>query len=253
MQRKHVYSTLVPDALAIIAACTESRPLMELAVALRAVVSGTVFLPPDRAETISRIARDLTNAQWNLQAHVTLKDPIVQHLAKQFCRACIQAVPLTAENPTRDLNWKARVKAALTQDASLRSHAKLLLQNVRLRVTPAQAMPVQAAPAQATNATPPPKRDTAELHALAKKVAEELVRRREAQKARAAEANATPAQPAERVQPQDLSSIAESTSPPKKRRVFRNVAARARYASMPPILGLCPTSAIPDQVHPGLS
>jgi hypothetical protein len=40
MQALDVYSTLVPDALAIIAACTESQPLMELAVALRAVVRG---------------------------------------------------------------------------------------------------------------------------------------------------------------------------------------------------------------------
>jgi len=253
MQRKHVYSTLVPDALALIAACTESRPLMELAIALRAVVSGTVLLLGDRVETISRIARDLTNKHWNVQAHVTLTNPMVRYYAKAFCQACIQAVPLTAENPKRDSAWQARVKVALTHDPILRAHAKQLLGQIRLRVTPAQVKPVQATPVQPVNTTPPPKRDKAELYALAKKFAEELVRRREAQKVRAAQANATPAQqPAERAQAEALSSIADPASTPKKRPVFRNVAVRARYASMSPILGLYSSFATPE-LHPGFS
>jgi hypothetical protein len=187
MQRKHDYSTLVPDALAIIAACTNARPSMELAVALRAVVTGTVLLPPDRAETISRIAADLMNPRWNLQAHITLKDPLVQYHARAFFRACIQAVPPTADNPKRDLVWQGRVKTALERDASLQAHAKAFLQGIKLRVTPAQAA---ATPSIA------PKRDKAELHAKAKQFAEEFVRRQEAQKARAAEAVAANSAPA---------------------------------------------------------
>jgi len=248
MHRTNAQSTIVPDAIAIIAACTGSRAMMELAVALRAIVSGAVLLPPDRADAISRIAADLMNPQWNMQAHLTLKNPLAQYFAKAFCRACIQAVPLTPENPTRDLRWQQRVKEVLERDASLQSHAMLLLQQVKLRVTSAQPV---VAPAITVNAPPSPKYDKAELHAKARQFAEEFVRRREAQKARAREANATvplnqsapSAEPTPPVQPQ---SIAESASTPRRARVLRNAASLARYASMQPLLGVCPTSGIPS-------
>lgn len=158
MNRTNAQSTLVPDALATIAACVHSQPLMELAVALRAIVTGSLSLPADRVDAISRITRDLANSQRCLQAHLTLNDPRVKYYAKAFCRACIQAVPLTAENPTRDLVWQARVKVALIQDASLQSHAKLLLDHVRLRVTSAQTNPTPLHRANGTmpNCTPKP-------------------------------------------------------------------------------------------------
>lgn len=256
MNRTNAQSTLVPDALAMIAACANSRPLMELAVALRAIVTGTLLLPADRVDTISRITRDLANSQWCLQAYLTLNDPRVKYYAKAFCRACIQAVPLTAENPTRDLVWHDRVKTTLIQDASLQSHAKLLLEHVRLRVTLAQEV---TAPATQSNATPPHKYDKTELHAKAKQFAEEILRRHQAQKAQAA-ANTPlavtsvpePKQPPEPAQP-DIPTVSEFAPTPTKRRVFRNAAGRARYLSMPTNPSLCFASAIRDQFRPGLS
>jgi len=256
MHRTNAQSTLVPDAIAIIAACTGSRAMMELAVALRAIVTGAVLLPADRAEAISRIASDLMNPQWNMQAHLTLNHPAVKYFAKTFCRACIQAVPLTPENPTRDLRWQQRVKELLERDVSLQSHAMLLLQQIKLRVTPAEPV---VAPAIATSATPTPKYDKAELHAKARQLAEEFVRRREEQKARAEEANATPApvhQPAPPAEPAPTGrplSIAEPAPAPRRARVLRNAASLARYASMQPLLGSCPTSVTSEQLHPGFS
>ena len=238
MHGANVQSTLIPDAMAIIASCTGSRSLMELAVALRAIATGKILLPPDRSETSARIAQDLMNRRWNLEAHVTLVDPRVQYFAKAFCIACIQAVPLTAENPTRDLVWQTRVRATLAQDALLQSHAKLLLQHIRLRVTPAQPAVV---PAIAANANQSPKRDKAELHARAKQFAEEFVRRWEAQKAQAAVTNTLPSVSNPVQVPQavpEAPSIAAPAPISRRVRVFRNVAARARYASVPPILGL---------------
>jgi len=258
MHRTNAQSTVVPDAIAIIAACTGSRAMMELAVALRAIVTGAVMLPGDRAETISRIATDLMNPRWNLEAHLTLEHPAVKYFAKAFCRACIQAVPLTPDNPTRDLKWQQRVKEVLERDASLQSHANLLLQQIKLRVTPAQPL---VAPAVAANAPPSPKYDKAELHAKARQFAEEFVRRREAQKAQAAAAIAPPPvaapvnpsaqhEPAPSAQPQ---SIAEPGPAPKRARVLRNAASLARYAATPPLLGLCPTHVASEQIHPGFS
>lgn len=258
MHRTNAQSTLVPDALAIIAACTGSRSMMELAVALRAIVTGAVLLPPDCGETISRIAADLTNPQWNMQAHLTLNHPVVKYFAKAFCRGCIQAVPLSPENPTRDLLWQERVKEVLERDVVLQSDAKLLLQQIKLRVTPAQAV----APTIAARATQPHQCDKAELHAKVRKLAEEFVRLRKGHKARAAEAivappvaapENSPVRTVEPTPPVQPPSIAESAPTPSKRRVLRNAAAFARYASMPPLLGLCPTSATPEQLHPGFS
>jgi len=229
---------------------------MELAVALRAIVTGAVMLPSDRAETISRIASDLMNPQWNMQAHLTLNHPVVKYVAKAFCQACIQAVPLTPENPTRDLVWQQRVKEALERDASLQSHAKQLLQQIKLRVTPAQPV---VAPAIAANASRSPKYDKAELHAKARQFAEEFVRRREAQKAQAAAASAPPIPVAPLNPPEEPAPLAqplgtaESSPAPRRARVLRNAASLARYASMQPLLGLCPTSMSSEQVYPGFS
>jgi len=256
MHRTNAQSTIVPDAIAIIAACTGSRAMMELAVALRAIVTGAVLLPPDRAETISRIAVDLMNPRWNLEAHLTLEHPVVKYFAKAFCRGCIQAVPLTPENPTRDLMWQQRVKEVFERDASLQNHAKLFLQHIKLRVTPAQPA---AVPAIAATAKTSPKYDKAEIHAKARQFAEEFVRRREAQKARAAEASALltpvqqPALPAEPTPPVQPQSIAEPAPALQRARVLRNAASLARYAAMQPLLGSCPTSATSEQLHPGFS
>lgn len=192
MHRTNAQSTIVPDAIAIIAACTGSRAMMELAVALRAIVTGAVLLPGDRAETISRIASDLMNPRWNMQAHLTLNHPAVKYFAKAFCRACIQAVPLTPENPTRDLIWQQRVKEALGRDASWQSHAKLFLQQIKLRVTPPQPVvaPVIAATGPTTH-----KYDKAELQAKARQFVEEFLRRRETQKAQAVAAQSSEPNP----------------------------------------------------------
>jgi hypothetical protein len=258
MHRTNAQSTIVPDAIAIIAACTASRAMMELAVALRAIVTGAVMLPGDRAETISRIATDLMNPRWNLEAHLTLNHPAVKYFAKAFCRACIQAVPLTPDNPTRDLKWQQRVKEVLERDASLQSHAKLLLQQIKLRVTPAQPV---VAPVIAANAPSSPKYDKAELQAKARLFAEEFVRRRDAQKAQAEAAKVSPPpvalvnaqtqeDPAPSAQPP---SITEPAPAPRRARVLRNAAALARHASMPPLLGICPMSATPEQLYPGFS
>ncbi len=232
MHRTNAQSTIVPDALAIIAACSESRSLMELAVALRAVVSGTVLLPPDRVETISRIATDLMNPRWNVEAHVTLMDQRVQYFASAFCRACVQAVPLTAENPTRDLVWQARVKATLEWDMSLQNHAKLLLQHIRLRVTPAQRA---VAPAVAANAVPP-KRDKAELHTKAKRFAEEFVRRWKAQKACAAAVSVSAPIPAAEPEPRQIPAapaIVAPASTPLNSDVMRVMVPWTRYSAAP--------------------
>jgi len=258
MHRTNAQSTLVPDAIAIIAACTGSRAMMELAVALRAIVTGAVLLPPDRGESISRIAADLMNPQWNMQAHLTLNHPVVKYFAKAFCQACIHAVPLTLDNPTRDLKWQQRVKEVLERDASLQNHAKLLLQQIKLRVTPAQPV---VAPAVAANAPSTPKYDKAEIHAKARQFAEEFVRRREAQKAQAAAAKASspvvaPVEPPvqeESAPPAQPLTFAEPAPAPRRARVLRNAASLARYASMQPLLGICPTSATPEQLHPGFS
>ena len=227
MHRTDGQSTIVPDALAMIATCTESRPLMELAVALRAIISGTVLLPADRGETISRIARDLMNPHWNVQAHAVLKDPMVRHFAKTFCQACIQAVPLTPENPNRDQLWQSRVKAALMHDPSLQGHAKQLLGQIQLRVTPAPIMPVQAAQ---------PKYSKSELQAKAKQSAEEFVRRREAQKAR--EAAQALAENAALSLEASHTHVAASMSPPEEIDAVREKAAEMPAASAPPRLRL---------------
>ncbi len=252
MQRKRVYSTLVPDTLAMIAACTNSRPMMELAVALRSVVSGALLLPPDRGETILRITRDLMNPEWNLRAHITLRDPILRYWAKMFWRVCIEAVPLTAENPARDLVWQGRVKAELERNASLQNHAKLLLRQITLRVTPAQPVVV---PAIAAKVNPAPKYDKAELETKARQFATEFVRLREAQKARIAAVNA-----ARFVTPPAEATIADLTPAPpppaepvftgSKRRLLRNVATHPRYSSMPSLLGLAATSTTPTRLDP---
>ncbi len=252
MQRKRVYSTLVPDTLAMIAACTNSRPVMELAVALRSVVSGALLLPSDRGETILRITRDLMNPEWNLRAHITLRDPILRYWAKMFWRTCIQAVPLTAENPTRDLVWQSRVKAELVRNASLQNHAKLLLRQITLRVTPAQPV---VAPVIAAKVDPAPQYDNAELEAKARQFVEEFIRLREAQKARIAAATAaTPANP-----PAEATNAEQPPEPPPaaepvffggKRRLLRNVAIHPRYSSMPSLLGLAATSTTPTRVDP---
>jgi hypothetical protein len=223
--------------------------MMELAVALRAIVTGAVLLPADCGGTISRIAADLMNPQWNMQAHLTLNHPVVKYFAKAFCRGCMQAVPLTQDNPTRDLVWQVRVKEVLERDVVLQSHAKLLLQQIKLRVTPTKSV----APTIAARATQPHQCDKAELHAKVRKLAEEFVRLREAQKARAAEAIValpvtTPEKlPVLAVEPtlpiQSVSSV-EPTPTPRKHRVLRNAAAFARYASEPSVTGLCLTSAV---------
>lgn len=251
MNRTNAQSTLVPDALAMVAACVHSQPLMELAVALRTIVTGSLLLPADRVDAISRITRDLANSQWCLQAHLTLNDPRVKYYATAFCRACIQAAPLTAENPMRDLVWQARVKAALIQDASLQSLAMLLLEHVRLRVTSAQTNPTP---------TSPRKRDNAELHAKALQFAEAFARRREAQEAEAASTASPiatpipePVQVAELPQSKELPSNAEPASVPRKRRALRNVAARPQYTSMPALRDLCGTSTPFDQFRPEFS
>ncbi len=250
MQRKRVYSTLVPDTLAMIAACTNSRPMMELAVALRAVVSGALLLPPDRGETILRINRDLMNPEWNLRAHISLRDPIVRYWAKTFWRACIQAVPFTAENPARDLVWQGRVKAELVRNASLQNHAKLLLRQITLRVTPAQPV---VAPVVSETPNPAANHDKAKIEAKARQFAAEFVRLREAQKARAANA-ATPVNPpAETTKaelPRDPTPVAEPVFAPGKRRILRNVATRPRYSSMPSLLGLGATATTPTRREP---
>jgi len=256
MHRTNAQSTIVPDAIAIIAACTGSRAMMELAVALRAIVTGAVLLPGDRAETIARIASDLMNPRWNLDAHFTLNHPVVKYFAKTFCRACIQAVPLTPENPTRDLRWQQRVKEVLERDASLQNHAKLLLQQIKLRVTPAQPV---VTPAVAASTPPSPKYDKAQLQAKARQFAEEFVRRREAQKAQAEAAKVSPPiapanPPVQEPAPLTESpSIAEPAPTPRRVRVFRNVAALARYTMPPPLHGICPTSVASNEIHPGFS
>ncbi len=252
MQRKRVYSTLVPDTLAMIAACTNSRPVMELAVALRAVVSGALLLPPDRGETIQRITRDLMNPEWNLRAHISLRDPIVRYWAKMFWRTCIQAVPLTAENPARDLVWQGRVKAELERNASLQNHAKLLLRQITLRVTPTQPV---VAPVITANATPASKYDKAELEAKARQFAAEFVRLREAQKAGVAAANAArfvtpPAETTKAGLPPEQPPSAEQVVAGGKRRLYRNVAIHPRYSSMPSLLGLAATSTTPTPINP---
>jgi hypothetical protein len=250
MHRTNAQSTLVPDALAIIAACTGTRAMMELAVALRAIVTGAVLLPRDCGGTISRITADLMNPQWNMQAHLTLNHPVVKYFAKAFCYGCIQAVPLTPENPTRDLVWQERVKAVLERDVVLQSHAKLLLQQIKLRVTPVSS---PHAPTVAAKATQSPIYDKARLYAKVRMFAEEFVRVREVQKARPAEANVAPSVAApenslvaavELTPPVQPSSIAEPAPTPNARRVFRNAAAFARYASGPPIPSLCPADGI---------
>ncbi len=252
MQRKRVYSTLVPDTLAMIAACTNSRPVMELAVALRAVVSGAVLLPPDRGETILRITRDLMNPEWNLRAHITLRDPIVRYWAKMFWRTCIQAVPLTAENPARDLVWQGRVKAELERNASLQNHAKLLLRQITLRVTPAEPV---VAPVIAAKVNPAPKYDKTKLETKARQFAAEFVRLREAQKARIAAVNAArfvtpPAEATIADLPPEPPPAAERVLLGGKRRLLRNVAIHSRYSSMPSLLGLVTTSTTPTRLDP---
>ncbi len=252
MQRKRVYSTLVPDTLAMIAACTNSRPMMELAVALRSVVSGALLLPPDRGETILRITRDLMNPEWNLRAHITLRDPIVRYWAKMFWRTCIQAVPLTAENPARDLVWQGRVKAELVRNASLQNHAQLLLRQITLRVTPTQSA---VAPVIAAKVNPAPKYDKAELETRARQFAAEFVRLREAQKAGVAVANAAtsatpPAETTKAALPSEPPPGVESVFAPSKRRLLRNVAIHPRYSSMPSLLGLAATPTTPTRVDP---
>ncbi len=255
MQRKRVYSTLVPDTLAMIAACANSRPVMELAVALRAVVSGALLLPPDRGETILRITRDLMNPEWNLRAHITLRDPIVRYWAKMFWRACIQAVPLTAENPVRDLVWQGRAKAELERSASLQNHAKLLLRQITLRVTPAQPV---VAPVIATKTNPPPKSDKVQMEAKARQFATEFVRLREAQKARVAASNAArfvtpPAEATIADLPPEPPPAAEPVLIGGKRGLLRNVAIHPRYSSMPSLLGLDVTSIMPTRMNPSAS
>ncbi len=252
MQRKRVYSTLVPDTLAMIAACINSQPMMELAVALRAVVSGALLLPPDRGETILRITHDLMNPEWNLRAHITLRDPILRYWAKMFWRTCIQAVPLTAENPSRDLVWQGRVQAELERNASLQNHAKLLLRQIMLRVTPAQPV---VAPVIAAKVDPAPQYDKAALETKARLFAAEFVRLREAQKARIAAANATapvnpPAEPTKAELPPEPPPPAEPVFTGSKRRLLRNVAIHPRYSSMPSLLGLGTTSTTPTRLNP---
>ncbi len=255
MQRKHEYSSFVPDVLTFIAYCTNARPMAELAVALRALVCGSISLPPDRFETTARIATHLMNPEWNLRAHLTMRDPIASFFAKAFFRACIQAVPLTPENPKRDFVWFKRFQAVFVRDPALQAHAMAFLNCIKLRVTPAQSMAPQAVPAQAAIASPPPKLDKAQLHAFAKMVAEELVRRRQEQQARAAAqapaeataSNPTPAPelPHEQViaqdQPEKKEIIAEAVasapiaSPPAKRRL-RNFLRRTRVEDYLPTI-----------------
>lgn len=232
MQRKHEYSTLVPDALAIIAASTNARPMMEVAVALRAIACGAILLPPDRWETTARIAMHLMNSEWNLRAHLTMRHPVSKFFAKEFCKACIRAVPLTPENPTRDLAWLNRFKAVFLRDPALQGHAVAFLNCIKLRVTPAQAMPAQAVPAQTAIASPSPKLDKAQLHAFAKMVAEELVRRRQEEQARvAAQVAVSNTTPAPEPEPPREQVVAHEQ--PEKNEIIEEAVASAPIASTP--------------------
>ena len=194
MHGTNVHSTIVPDALTIIAVCTGSRRLLELGIALKAVATGKVWLPPaaEDADSAMRIARNLLSPQWTSRARTALAAPQIEYLAGHFLRVCVTCVPTQASDPLNDRTWLAGVRALYGREHSLPMLANALLSQLHLPDEPDSAVPAPAPVPVVARSHEIQTKLIARLRliARAKRFVEQFARNWEAQKARTASAMA---------------------------------------------------------------
>jgi hypothetical protein len=130
MHQTSVHSTIVPDAIAIIAVCTTSRALAEFAVALKMVSVDNLSLPPgpEQVEAKVRIAQNVASLAWRVEARAALRDPDIEELAWYFYQICLKWVPSNSSDPMTDDAWLLGVRALYSRERSLQQIANTLIE-----------------------------------------------------------------------------------------------------------------------------
>jgi len=129
VHRINVQSSSVPDAVAIIAVCASSRPLAEMAIALKLISNDELSLPSGsrHAASKSRIAQTVSSLFWRVEARAAMSDPQVEELAFLFYQICLQRVPTNSPNPIADDDWLLRVRELFLLQKPLQVIAGALL------------------------------------------------------------------------------------------------------------------------------
>lgn len=198
-----VHSSVVADVLFILAASRESRVLLEWAIALRAMATGKLGMPPGTQQTElgRRIAQNFLDPQWNVAVRAALGNTQIEYLAHHFYKCCVTNVPTNSRYPIADENWLVGARALYWREPSLQMLANALLDQLRVvtenavaAIARPSAQPVAVAPLAPT----PPRKEMwtkliarLRLIARAKRFVEQFARDWEAQKARVAAAKAT--------------------------------------------------------------
>jgi len=122
-------SSIITDAITIISVSLGSSTLLTFAIALRAVATGNVWLPPghEHSEVACNIIQHISDPKWCLGAQRALQDPKVESLARLFYNACIASVPTKAENPLSDETWIMGIRSFFAQEQSMQLAADVLL------------------------------------------------------------------------------------------------------------------------------
>lgn len=134
MQKPSVQSSVVLDAIAIIAVCMNSRALAETAIALKILSHDDLSLPSGSldAKAKYRIAKTLADFPWRVEARAALRDPEVQELAFYFYQLCLRWAPTDSANPTADTDWLLRVRELVARQKPLQVIAATLLDQIPL-------------------------------------------------------------------------------------------------------------------------
>jgi len=129
MHGAHIPSSTIADTMVLIAICTGSRALLELAIALRALTTGSICVPPgpENAEMVHRIARSLLDPQWMTRTRAALGDTRVEQLAGHFYEACLMSVPTNAQAPLSDATWLTGVRSLYSTERAMQFMAEALV------------------------------------------------------------------------------------------------------------------------------
>lgn len=158
MDRTNIQSSIVPDAVAIIAVCATSRPLAEMAVALKLISDDELSWPSEFRHTASkwRIAQTVSSLYWRVEARTAMRDPDVQELAFLFYQICLQRVPTNSPNPLTDEDWLLRVRDFFLRQKPLQLIAGDLLDQFPMPETYEEAIPNFVSAQAATESIPVP-------------------------------------------------------------------------------------------------
>ncbi len=146
-------SSIITDAVTIISIISESNALLTFAIALHAVATGNVWVPPgpEYSDMARDIVQHISNPQWRQRAQRVLRDPQVESLARLFFDACIAAVPTKAANPIVDETWMSGVRAFVATEQSMQVVAHVIFKQFTL---PDESDIVESGPIAATNPLP---------------------------------------------------------------------------------------------------